>query len=244
MIPHTLERLVLDGATSTVVQFGGGALSSIAIPSNRVGVLWQIEIFPFFDVADVALTAAAVAARSSHYIEFNDNRTRFGLLHRSNFSERNFPPAPPTFGPVDGPAVIPCYQIFDSEILTCRIMHNPGAVVGFTSTTPPTEEGSTAAGYPVAPTAPVVLSFDGYGQGTEYYPDARSIVGATAAVIGQPRPVPDQAALDRTILELPRTTADEMQQYSFPMINAFIVWVTREAFEKMKIQIRHQADGL
>jgi len=243
MIPHTLERLVLDGATSTVVQFGGGALSSIAIPSNRVGILWQLEIFPFFDVYDNALSALLLSQRSSHYIEFSDHRTRVGFLHRSNYSERNFPPAPPTFGPVDGPSIVPTYQIFDAEWLVCRIMHNPGAIVAVASSIPDANEGAVVAGYKVAPSFPVLLNFDGYGDGQQYFPDARGNTGGTNE-INQPRPIPDSTGGDRTILELPRSIGDEMQQYSFPIINASIVWVTREAFDKMRIQIRHQMDDL
>ncbi len=240
MIPRVLEMLVMDGAASDCIQFGGGALSTFAIPSNRIAIIWQLEIFPFFDVADAVLTPAEIAARSMHFFEFSDDRERFGIVHRSSYRSANAPPAPPEYSPATTATIYPCYRVFDSKNIVCRIMHMPGNNRGQVTGTAPSQEGAVVAGYEVAVSVPVLHYFLGYGDGLSWQPDGRQSFPGVP-VVTQPRPKPDVApAADKTILELPRTTADEMRPYSFPLVNANIILVERPKWEAAKILIRHQ----
>jgi len=245
MIPVLLERLVLSGAaTSEVLTFGGGALSSWELPSNRVAIMWQLEIFPFADIADAALNPAAMAARMIHYYEFSDDRVRFGKLHRHAGQMLHPPPAPDTWNPAGPPAIYPVYQIFDSKKIICRIVWCPVNSRGQTTNAAPQQEGAVVAGYPVAVSAPVVESFQGWGAGgAAWVPDTRNTVAGQ--VVNQPRPVPTAAppALN-TLLNLPRTVVDEMQPYSWPIVCANVILVMKDEWEKITIQLRHELHGV
>lgn len=245
MIPVLLERLVLSGAaTPEVVTFGGGALSSWDVPSNRVAIMWQIEIFPFADIADLAATPAEMAARMIHYFEFSDDRTRFGKLHRHAGQLTNVPPAPPAWMPAGAPVVYPVYHVFDSKKIICRIVWCPGNSRGHTNSTVASQERAVVAGYPIAPTAQVALSFDNWGTGAvSWVPDTRNTVAGQ--IVNQPRPLPTAVpAAQRTLLNTPRITFDEMQPYSWPIVCANVILVSKDEFEKIMIQLRHELHGL
>lgn len=239
MIPVLLEELIVSGAaTPEVVTFGGGALSSWAIPSNRVAIVWQLEIFPFADVANGAITPTLMAQRMTHYYELSDDRTRFGKIHRSTGSFVHPPPAPDGFTPSGCPVVYPVYHVFDSKLIVCRISWVPGNTRGQTNKTVPSPETSVVAGYPAAAT--VVESFQGWGApAVAWVPDIRNTV--VGQFVNQPRPYPTALPVaSRTILELPRTTSDEYQPYSWPLMTANIVLVSKDEWERVVNKLRNK----